>query len=60
MATTVGIIRAIGVRVLSPIYLKSIINLGDIDLDSEIDAETRLKSKIMQELKLKSKIILTD
>ena len=60
MATTVGIIRAIGVVTVPPVYLNSLIDLGDIMLHSEIDNETLLKSKIKGDsIKLKSKITLT-
>ena len=46
MASTVGIIRAIGVVLLAPAYFDSPITLDDLNLLSKIDNETRLRSKI--------------
>lgn len=46
MATRVGVIRAIGIVMVPPAYLESLIKRGDKMLRSDIDTEQLLKSKI--------------
>ena len=59
MATTVGIIRAIGVVTVQPSYLETPISLDDIDLDCRIDTQVRLRNKIETEVILDGKITKT-
>ena len=46
MSILTTILRAIGIYVVPPVYLDSPINRGDIELDSKINNECVLKSKI--------------
>ena len=59
MATTVGVIHAIGVAAGPAVYLSSLINANDSMLNSRIDPEVLLDSQIRGDsIKFKSKITI--
>jgi hypothetical protein len=58
MATTVGVIRAIGVVMVPPAYLDSPIERGDEMLNSDIDTQKILVSNIKRVAILDSDIDL--